>query len=784
MDRMSAVPALSREPFVPRLTLYRPPVEKPRSELWRWAAEVVFVGVMLSIGFVLFPLQMVGYDLSYVPGDPLDGRFNVYVLEHGWQWLIGRAPSFWDMPIFYPQSLATAFSDNHLGTLPFYVLFRAAGLDRESSVQGWYLTLIILDYLASYLVMRQLNFSAPGAAAGTHGFVFGLPMVANCNRLQLLGLFPVPLAVFFAARVCERGRLRDWAGLALFVAWEFYCSIYLAYFLCLFLGIFFPLYFAFCRPDQSRTVLRAVVWVGTLVGLLVAVGILLEKHNNLIGWLFLAVLVPLALSPGGPRAAWRWGAELIRGLSARQRVLGALGLVLFTGSLVALFSPYALLAVRKSAPATLPETIRDNLPRWQSWLSAPPESLWSCCTFQVTDIPLFWEHHIFPGGIPVLALLATFLLPWGRRESRRLVTAGVVATVFLILFTLYYGYFSPYYRLCRLPLVGGIRVLARIVVVLAFPLALCVAYWVTALERSVSARWGSRTGALLGALVLPLVMVDHGFVVNGYYHSLKSASQDRCHRVIEQARAIDSDARLLLNVAPQPGDSVTLLFSDDVRRHIDGMIAAQEMGIPCLNGYSGYWPSGYSFRIRRWSDLKQWQATQREVVGEERWKDIAYLSNPDFAGLVIVGSLHGRRDDVCTQNHAPIPKETFRGRIELRNFPTSHPHGVPMLVPVDVSNASSVDWPALGDRTGLCRIGFRWRWQREDGSPFPAEVVEDFDWLDHDLGAGQTARQDVEIPTPFVTGRFVLEVRAFQMRGRVFDDEDTEITRYHVTILP
>ncbi|MCI0705335.1 MAG: hypothetical protein L0241_30110, partial [Planctomycetia bacterium] len=103
----------------------RPTEEKPQP--WGLIGWVVVVAAF-AIGFITFPLRAVGTAGEYLPGDEIDNRLNNVVLEHGYLRLTGKVDSFWDIPNFYPQRRVTAWSDAHLGMLPFYAAMRAFGL--------------------------------------------------------------------------------------------------------------------------------------------------------------------------------------------------------------------------------------------------------------------------------------------------------------------------------------------------------------------------------------------------------------------------------------------------------------------------------------------------------------------------------------------------------------------------------------------------------------------------------------------------------------------------------
>jgi len=76
---------------------------------------------------IIYPM---GKNLLFIPGDLGDARFNNYILEHFYQWITQKVPSYWSPQFFYPYPLTLAFSDNLLGSAPFYAMIRILGFSR------------------------------------------------------------------------------------------------------------------------------------------------------------------------------------------------------------------------------------------------------------------------------------------------------------------------------------------------------------------------------------------------------------------------------------------------------------------------------------------------------------------------------------------------------------------------------------------------------------------------------------------------------------------------------
>jgi hypothetical protein len=370
----------------------------PRS--WSGAkrlAEITFVSLVLALGLALFPLAVMGTDLTRLPGT-LDVHLQVSALENGYEALQGRS--------------TLQFGHANLGSLPVYALFRLTGFDRETSFQIWFLFLFVLNFLSAYLALRWLKARTVGAAAGAYGFAFGLPLVALIDHAALFQLFPLPFVVLFACRVCHRGAIRDWTGMLLLLAWQFACTSQIGSFLTLFLAFFVPIYLLCCAPR-------------------------------------------------------RWF------------VAGA-----FLGGCVVL----VLLTANRSM---------EPLPEWQSWLTPSRSSLWRWSLPGVSDSH---ERQLFLGVVPLASLLVAVL----RVLRRHLIGSAALAAGLLVLMTTDLGGFS------LSGIVLGLPGSAGVVLVVAFPAALCVAQLVSRLQSGMAGRIGTVSAALVGLSVVFAVAADQG----------------------------------------------------------------------------------------------------------------------------------------------------------------------------------------------------------------------------------------------------------------------------------
>ncbi|HLK45968.1 MAG TPA: hypothetical protein VKT18_08255, partial [Acidimicrobiales bacterium] len=144
-----------------------------------------------------------------VMGDPGAARFLVYVNEHWYQALLGRAS--WRDPAFYfPLGDTLGRSDTLLLWQLVYAPARALGADPFLAFQVVLVALSAVGFVTFYLVVRTLWH--PPVVLGVAGaalFAFSNALYANANHAQLFGVLVVPAVVLLcvaAWRATRAGR--------------------------------------------------------------------------------------------------------------------------------------------------------------------------------------------------------------------------------------------------------------------------------------------------------------------------------------------------------------------------------------------------------------------------------------------------------------------------------------------------------------------------------------------------------------------------------------------------
>ncbi len=549
----------------------------PPGPISPWSrASWLLVGASFLIGFVNYPLQVLGTNLDYLPGDVIDNRLNNFVLEHGFRWVTGKAESFWDAPSYYPRRGATAWSDAHIGMLPCYVTMRLAGLSPEGAFQGHFALAVVLNFVAAVWALRRLGFGPAGVAAAAYLFAFSLPVVSQTQHTQLIPRFLIPIAVVFAWEFLQFPRTWRLAVVAACIAGQIYIAVYLGYFLVLMLS----------------------------VGLLVA----LVRFPHHVAWREL-------LLPG-----WR---------------VGVARLAVFT---VAILAVHPLIDRHKQASGggrPIGE-IKESAPIPESWLSLPknaflhPDCKWS--PIPEVDVPE-GEHLMFPGFVPVAAVLVVALLaflPAGRGTQRSLAITAAWSALLLAALVTRIGDIWLYESLGKVPGAGGIRVPGRVCLVLPLLSGSTVAF-VIDVAVGYASRFGRGYSVLAGVLCFVAVAAEQRLIPaecneQAWYdfHSPVAQVLARQERIAEAVRRHPEP--IFVYVFPSVANRSDNLRPElrELALQVEVMRATQELGIPCVNGWTGHGPAEW-FCFRNYRELTTWMVSANKLPPER------------LHGLVVIG---------------------------------------------------------------------------------------------------------------------------------------------------
>lgn len=653
--------------------------------------------LLLVIGFFGIALAQSDF-FRAVPGDLGDARFNGLILEHVYRWVRGVDGSLWSPGFFYPFPGALAFSDTHFGTVGIYMLLRAAGLSPEVAYTGWFTFAYLANYLSCHYVLRRFGLSHNGSAVGAFLFAFSMPVAAQVAHAQLGYRFAVPLALLAWKRWMSEGRASQFAWVGAWVTLQFYCSIYIGYFLLLLLGGY-VLAAYLVRSDASRR----------------------SPHR---------VLLDLIADR--------------RESDFRRSVVVLFGCAV---ALVALFIPYIHFS-HEYGFVRHPFEIASMLPRPGSYLLADLSQLWSPLGQAISGIPMRSEHQMFFGaGAMLLAAAAV-------RQSSYWVRVSAVALLLTVALTIEIGGYSLYMFIARLPLADSIRAVGRVVLVMAFPLALLAAAGFDRLVRGIA---GRRWVGVFAAAFLALVMLVECIAIQSGRVPLPVW---RNHLAAFMAKVPDNlPADAIVFVPRQVGQPSYMT-------ELDGMSIGQLTNRSTLNGYSGNQPPGHEGSSSPCDDIA-------DRIGG--YVEFMRLGEADFDALarrvVVVGE--GAQ---CGALRLSTDRSHFSARLPDSVYEQIHvgitsvqPSGVgQLLIGLEVRNDSDTILASISDSHQPIR--FAWRFVRMGDV-----ATDDGGWdtrhnLPHDIPAYSSSRVGWQIDPPERAGRYVLEVTMVQEYVAWFHD--------------
>lgn len=516
--------------------------------------------------FFFYFLAMFGYILPSMdyfralPGDLGDSRFNCVLLEHLYQWGSGNVEHLWSPQFFFPFEHVLAFSDNHFGSSPIYILLRFIGLGREAAFSGWIVAGHTCNFIAAYIVIKKSGYSSFASAVGAFIFSFSLPALQKEMHIQLLWRFAIPPAVLGLWRLIKTRQPKYLQMIAFWICVQFYCAIYLGVFLVYLLAAFIA---AFFLTNQGTRLFKDI------------------------------------------RAAWQM-------TPSGSKVLLISTVSFFMGAVIWLLAIYHSVSAEYGLVRPVSEISR-MLPRLSSYLIADNSGVASWLGHFVTDVPMRHEHNLFFGFSVWLMVLYAAVVVWKSPGQHLLPKTAMIAFFLLAGLTLYLGGVSVYLLVLKLPGVGAIRAVSRIVLVLMFPIAILCSMAVHHLLTEVlppKHRWR--------AIAILLLI---GFIGS------ETATYRPYNTSIEtwRERVAGLKADLPDTLPPEP-----ILFANHphkepfwaISAEIDAMILAQDLGIPTLNGYSGNLTPGfdlgpcisYMTRLRSYREFKN--------IPEKQLKDL------------------------------------------------------------------------------------------------------------------------------------------------------------------
>lgn len=191
-----------------------------------------FFFIIFSLSLIIYPFNILGFNFQFIPGDLGDSRLNLYFLEHNFKYFCGYFDSYWNAPFFVPDSNVLTYSDNLIGSSPFYIFFRFF-YSPIKSYQFWIVLMFILNYITSYYALKRLKFTDFSSSIGAFIFTFSIINFTHINHLQLLPKYSVPLGIFYFYNLLFNYKERYITKSVFFLVISFLNAIYIGYFLAL-----------------------------------------------------------------------------------------------------------------------------------------------------------------------------------------------------------------------------------------------------------------------------------------------------------------------------------------------------------------------------------------------------------------------------------------------------------------------------------------------------------------------------------------------------------------------
>ena len=482
------------------------------------------IGILLGYSFMLSLL--VGFDLSFFPGDYGDARFNNYILEHCHLYFTGQEKSFWEAPFLYPEERIITYSDNLVGTAPIYSFFRILNFSTITSFQLWIVSLFTLNYLCSYSFLRWLTKNKYSAVIGAYIFTFSIALFSQIANIQTLPRFFVPLAIWAGLLYWRNLNPKYLFYTLLILAFQYYAGIYLGLMLTIPVGIILLAAIVNNRKELIHQYIKDSRW-----------------------WL---------------------------------KTIGAIFLFLLLEFI--LLYPYYVHSARVNEYSF--EFVSDLIPTLQSYVYVFPGSLlWEALSHHGEEVYIYKTiHKLFPGILPIISTLLMGWIIYRRRKRNQFSTIiskeiQLIGLTFLITFLLFtkFGNFSLYKLIFALPGYGAIRDVARII-----NIELLFFGIFTAIIATISFNQFKKYTIVVFTIFLLLLSLDNAM---GHKHIPRKNKELANGRITTlQKRMAGIPKGSIVSYEPPK-----MLYGSHVYQ-IDAMLATQSLGLISINGYTATSP--------------------------------------------------------------------------------------------------------------------------------------------------------------------------------------------------
>jgi hypothetical protein len=511
------------------------------------------------IGLLSYPLTVLGLDFSYMPGDLGDARFINYVLENGYQFILGNRNSFYDAPFFFPAKNVLAMSDNMVGHLPIYSFFRLLHFSREDALQGWWLTLFTLNYFISFTCFYKLSKNFMGALLVAYLFSFSILNLVQLNYLQINAKFLLPVLFLFYMKWLETKQ-----------------SKLLSFFLLVFFAqVLLSIYYA--------------------IFMIVFILVLSMIH----------ILITKSFKP-------------FKDIFVQFRTYRFTSLILLAVVAASIFYLSHYMKAANETGVRNYENIQGSIPEFQTYFSAHPASRWSD-NIGLGDKHFpnnYWLHEYFPGVFYYLILLAMLLLLIMKPKLILNYRLKLVSITFLILFFISLKWpnnFSPLKYLYDIQFFAPIAFVSRII----FVLDVLVLFMALHLLSRLFSKTNNylRNGLYLACFAF--IFFDNQLVnTDAITRISKYEILDRYKQLEKIIEKKDLKNKKALAIVYED------IHKSEFNFILDAMLISQNHNLNCINGYSSnapkyadkFWTTPTRKELNNWCRINSLDSAQVLII--------------------------------------------------------------------------------------------------------------------------------------------------------------------------
>jgi hypothetical protein len=380
----------------------------------------------------------------------------------------------------YPAPNVITYSDNLLGSAPFYSIFRFLGFDRETSFQWWFVVMFILNYSCCYFFLNWCFKNKYAAVLGAMVFAFSMALQSQMTHAQTFPRYPIPLA-FLMCLLFMRDLKPIYFFFALFfVVYQFYCGIYLGFLLSVPIALL--LIFIYMHKRD----------------------IFLQKFKSK-----------------------KWSRMIIASV--------ILNIIIF----LPLMIPYITNGMGHNSYGSIVSTI----PTIKSYFFSQGGSLfWNFLNATCNKYTAWWDHQIFPGGIAMICILifSFFIIAkiinknsFGKISiDYSLIILFITGLITFLLF-LRFQNFSFYKIVKNLPGFGSMRSITRIINIELIFFAIA-----TAFVFSILLKKQNIFSVLIFIFLAGFLIADNYYKEGTSYRTEKAVSQKRVDNLIAKMKNI------------------------------------------------------------------------------------------------------------------------------------------------------------------------------------------------------------------------------------------------------